>query len=153
MHKAKVYTHNVFLEYFETQTQMIAKPFRWHDSLALMKVDLIHKSDCDNVVLDALSWWEEFQEMSTIQTLWLMSTSEGNLWCKIREGYLNYLKVQRLLGELHKGKALKNIKLVDGLFKYKQSQVYVLQVKLRPLVLKEKYESPIVDHRERKTII
>ena len=42
---------------------------------------------------------------------------------------MNYPEAQRFLGELHKGKALKEVKLVDGLLKYKQNQVYVPQGK------------------------
>jgi hypothetical protein len=34
-------------------------------------------------------------------------------------GYINYTEVQMLLGELGKGKTLKEVKLVDGLLKYK----------------------------------
>ena len=97
-HKAKVYTDNVSLKYFETQTQMNAKSLWWQDSLLLMKVDLIHKSNLGNVVPDVLSRCEEFQELRIIQTLWLMFASEGNLWCKIQEGYIHYSKAQRLLG-------------------------------------------------------
>ena len=78
-HKAKVYMDNVSLKYFEIQAQVSAKSLRWHDSLALMKVDLIHKPDRGNVVPDALSRREEFQAMRTIQTLWLMCAGEGNL--------------------------------------------------------------------------
>ena len=78
-HKAKVYMDNVSLKYFKTQAQVSAKSLRWHDSLAFMKVDLIHKLDRGNVVLDALSRRERFQAMRTIQTLWLMSIGEGNL--------------------------------------------------------------------------
>ena len=78
-HKAKVYMDDVSLKYFKTQAQVSAKSLQWHDSLAFMKVDLIHKLDCGNVVPDALSRQEEFQAMRTIQTLWLMSTGEGNL--------------------------------------------------------------------------
>ena len=60
----KVYTKNMTLKYFETQAQVSAKPLWWHDTLALMKVDLIHKPSCDNVVQDELSRREEFQPMS-----------------------------------------------------------------------------------------
>ena len=88
LHKTKVYTDNVFLKYFETQAQVSAKQLRWHDTLALMNVDLIHKPGRDNVVLDALSRREEFHAMSTTQTLRLMYKGEGNLQQKIREGYL-----------------------------------------------------------------
>ena len=55
LYKTKVYTDNVSLKYFETQAQVSAKQLRWHDTLALMNVDLIHKLGCDNVVPDALS--------------------------------------------------------------------------------------------------
>ena len=78
-HKAKVYTKNVSLKYFKIQAQVSAKSSWWHDSLALMMVDLIHKPDRANVVPDALSRWKEFQAMKTIQTLWLMFTGERNL--------------------------------------------------------------------------
>ena len=48
---------------------------------------------------------------------------------------------------------LKEVKLVDGLLKYKQSRVYVPQGKLKLLVLKEVHDSPIVGHRGEKTTI
>ena len=41
---------------------------------------------------------------------------------------------------------LKDVKLVDGLFKCKQSRVYVPQGKLRLSVLKEEYDNPIASH-------
>ena len=83
---------------------------------------------------------------------WLLFTGEGNLWWKIREGYINFPEVQKLLGELCKGKALKEVRLVDVLFKYKQSWVYVPQGKLRLLAFKEKYHSAVAGHRGEKTI-
>lgn len=33
----------------------------WHDTLAIMDIELIHKPNKDNVVLDALSCKEEYQ--------------------------------------------------------------------------------------------
>jgi hypothetical protein len=47
----------------------------------------------------------------------------------MREGYINYPEAQRLLGELRKGKVLKEVMSVDGLLKYKQSWVYMPQGK------------------------
>ena len=44
---------------------------------------------------------------------------------KIREGYIDYPEAQRLLGEFRKGMVLKEVRLVNGLLKYKQSRVYV----------------------------
>jgi hypothetical protein len=55
LHKTKVYMENVSLNYFETQVQVSAKPLRWHDIWALMKVDLIHKPGHGDVVPDVLS--------------------------------------------------------------------------------------------------
>jgi hypothetical protein len=51
--------------------------------------------------------------------------------------YIKDPKAQRLLAKLRNGKKLKEIKLVDGLLKYKQIQVHVPQWKLKLLVLKE----------------
>jgi hypothetical protein len=39
--------------YLEIQAQVSAKPFRWHNTLVLMKLDLIHKMGHDNMVQDA----------------------------------------------------------------------------------------------------
>ena len=75
---------------------------------------------------------------------------EGNLQHKIREGYFNDPETQRLLDELHKDKALKEIKLVDGILKFKHSWMYVPQGKLRLLVLKEEHNNSIVSHRGEK---
>ena len=66
LHKTKVYTDNVSWKYFGTQVQVSAKPFKWHDTLALMKVDLIHKVGHHNMVRDLVSEREEFQAISTI---------------------------------------------------------------------------------------
>ena len=153
LHKTKVYTDNVSLKYFETQAHVSAKQLRWHDTLALMNVDLIHKPGRDNVVPDALSRREEFQDMSTTQVLRLMYKGEGSLERRIREGYMKDPEAQRLLGELRSGKRHKQVKLENGLLKYKQSRVYVPQGKLRLLILKEEHDSPIAGHRGEKATI
>jgi hypothetical protein len=59
----------VSLKYFRTHAQISAKPLWWHNTLALMKVDLIHKAVHDNMVWNKLSEREEFQEMNTIHIL------------------------------------------------------------------------------------
>ena len=105
-----------------------------------MNVNLIHRPCRDNVVLDTLNRREGFQTMSTTQTLRLIYKGKGNSQRKIREGYINNPKAQRLLGELCKGKALKEVKLLDGLLKYKQNWLYVPQSRLRLLVLKEEHD-------------
>jgi hypothetical protein len=79
-----------------------------------------------------------------------MFASEGNLWGYTREGYINYPEAQRLLGEFRNGKALKEVKLVDGLLKYKQSWVYAPQRKLRLFIFREKYHTTSVGHKREK---
>jgi hypothetical protein len=49
------------LWYFETKSKASMEQLRWHDTLALLDVELIHKPRWDNVVLDALSRKENFQ--------------------------------------------------------------------------------------------
>jgi hypothetical protein len=58
-HKTKVYMDNVSLRYFETQLRVSTKQLRWHDTLALLDVELFHKLGRDNVVLDAINKKEE----------------------------------------------------------------------------------------------
>ena len=144
LHKTKVYTDNMSLKYFETQAHMSAKQLRWHDILALMNIDLIHKPGRDNEMPDALSRKEEFHAMSTTQALRLIYKGEGNLERKIMEGYMKDPEAQRLLGELRQRKKLKDIKLTNGLLKYVQCRMYILQDKLRLLILNEEHDSPIV---------
>ena len=52
------------LKYIGSHAPMSAKPLQWHSTLALMKVNLIHKEAHDNIVWDVLSYLEEFQAMS-----------------------------------------------------------------------------------------
>jgi hypothetical protein len=52
---------NVSLKYFETQPRASIKQLRWHDTLVLLDVELIHKLRWDNVFLGSLNRKEEFQ--------------------------------------------------------------------------------------------
>lgn len=61
MHKIKVLTINVSLKYFEMQPRASTKQLRWHDTMALLDVELKHKLRWDNVVLDVLSQKDAFQ--------------------------------------------------------------------------------------------
>ena len=79
LHKTKVYTDNVYLRQIMAQAKVSAKRLRWYDTLALIKVDLIHKVGHGNVVPDALRRREEFQAMSSIQILWLKFIGEEHL--------------------------------------------------------------------------
>jgi hypothetical protein len=59
--KTNVFTDNVSLRYFETQPRANAKQLQWHDTLALVNIELIHKNGKDNVVSNALSHKNEYQ--------------------------------------------------------------------------------------------
>jgi hypothetical protein len=69
LHKTKVYTDNVSLKYFGKHLLVSANPLRWHYTLALMKMDLIHKVAHDNMVREALNKREVFKARTTISTL------------------------------------------------------------------------------------
>ncbi len=60
-HKTKVFTDNVSLKYFETQLKVSTKQLRWHNTLALLDVEMIHKLRWDNVVPNTLSRKEKIQ--------------------------------------------------------------------------------------------
>jgi hypothetical protein len=68
----------------------------------------------------------------------------------MKERYMKDPKTQRLLVEHRNGKKHKELRLVDGLIKYKQSWIYMLQQKLMLLVLKEEHDSPIGGHRGKR---
>jgi hypothetical protein len=59
-HKTKAFTNNVSLKYFETQLEAMTKQLCWHNTLALMDIELIHKPSKHNVVPNALSHKEEY---------------------------------------------------------------------------------------------
>jgi hypothetical protein len=61
MHKTKVYTNNISLRYFETQPKASMKHLKWHNTLALLDVELIHKLGWDNVVPHVMIRKKEFQ--------------------------------------------------------------------------------------------
>ncbi len=78
--------NNVSLRYFETQPRAITKQLCWHDTLALMDIELIHRPNKDNVVPYALSCKEEYQgrmPWENIQILRNMFVRENDLKRKI----------------------------------------------------------------------
>jgi hypothetical protein len=74
------------------------KQLKWHDTLALLDVELIHKLGQDNVIHDALNRKKEFQlERASTKTQALRAIFEGesSLEQKIREVYMQDLFTQR----------------------------------------------------------
>lgn len=96
--------NNVSLRYFETQPRATTKQLCWHDTLALMDIELIHKPNKDNVVLDALNCKEEYQgkmPWENIQIFQIMFVEESNLERKIQEAYAEDHLMQGYFKKLH----------------------------------------------------
>lgn len=47
------------MKYFDSKTQTSPKELRWYDTIISTDVELIHKLDLENLVLDTLSRREE----------------------------------------------------------------------------------------------
>ncbi len=60
--------NNVSLRYFETQPRAMAKQLRWHNTLALMDIKLIHNPSKKNVVLDVLNRIKEYQREMPLES-------------------------------------------------------------------------------------
>ncbi|KAL3686374.1 hypothetical protein R1sor_008948 [Riccia sorocarpa] len=149
LHKTKVYTDNISLKYFESMDRVTPKQLRWHDTLALMDVDLIHKPGRENVVPDVLSRKEEYMPSST-QVLKAMYQGESVLERKIREGYMRDLTAKEYLDKIKRGGKVPYITFRDGLLRFKQSRIYVGHGKLRVMLLKEAHDVPLAGHKEAK---
>jgi hypothetical protein len=52
---------NVSSKYFETQLKASTKQLKWHDTLVLLDVELIHKPIWDNVLPNALNRQEDLK--------------------------------------------------------------------------------------------
>ncbi len=90
--------------YFETQSKASANKLKWHDTLALLDVELIHKPRWDNIIPNALSRKEEFQlEKPLIKTQALRAIFKGKntLEWNIRKTYVQDPLAQCYFKELH----------------------------------------------------
>ena len=90
------------MQYFEMQLKITPKQWRWVDVLASFNVNLIYKSERDNVVLDALSRRQELR---------IIFMGESSLMKKIREGYQDDEESKKTLDTLRLGKKLKHFRL------------------------------------------
>jgi len=82
----------------------MAKQLQWHNTLALMDIELIHKLSKDNVMLDVLNHKKEYQrEMpwESIQILWIMFIEESDLEIKIQETYVKDYLAQIYFNDLN----------------------------------------------------
>lgn len=78
------------------------KKLRWYDVIVLMDVELIHKLDMDNLVLDTLSRKEEFMGVKLHDTMMLSTIiycDESSLIKGVKEAYKvddDALKINRI---------------------------------------------------------
>ncbi len=90
----------------------------------LLDIELIHEPNKDNVVLNVLSWKEEYQNervVNVMQALRAKFVGESDLDRRLRESYVNDHLAQHYFIELrHKHKVRRN-PFKDGLLKWKQS--------------------------------
>lgn len=90
MHKTKVFMDNVSLRYFETELKASMKQLRWHNTLGLLDVKLIHKLSWDNVVPNVMNKKKEFQadKPSTNRDTKGHLSRESSLKRRIKEAYM-----------------------------------------------------------------
>ncbi len=113
-HETKVFTNNVSLIYFGTQPRAMAKELHWHDTLAVMDIDLNHKFGKNNVVPYVLSRKEEYQgkmHWESIQILWAMFIWESDLDRKIQKAYVEHCLAQSYFNDLRQKKKVRGITL------------------------------------------
>jgi len=82
---------NISLQYFKTQPKASTKQLTWHNTMALLNVELIHKPGQNNVVLDALNTKEKFQmekPLTKTQALKAIFQGENSLERRIKEAYV-----------------------------------------------------------------
>jgi hypothetical protein len=89
-----------------------------------MDIKLIHEPDKNNVVLDALSRKEDYQNeriVNVTQALRAKFVGESDLDRRLRESYVNDRLAQHYFNELRQKHKLRGNPFKDRLLKWKQS--------------------------------
>jgi hypothetical protein len=63
-----VWTDNVTLKYFTIQPKLSSKQMKWQDTLALFNMDIRHKPEKENLVLDTLSQKHQLKVLYVAET-------------------------------------------------------------------------------------
>jgi hypothetical protein len=100
---------------------------KWQDTLALFNVNIWHKLGKDNVVPDVLNWKHQFKMVYVVETkfqkeVWLANCCD-EFAKEIRQNIKKGIKSQ--------------FHLQDGLLWYKQNRFYVLEGRLKDVLLKK----------------
>jgi len=110
-----VWTDNVTLKYFATQSKVSSKQVRWQDTLALFNVDIRHKPRKENIVPDALSWKHQFR---------VVYVGETELQREVRLINRQDVFAKEARQSIQNG-AKSLFHLQNGLLWYKQKMLYV----------------------------
>ncbi len=136
-----VWIDNVTLKYFATQPKLSSKQVRWQDTLALFNVDIWHKPRQENVVLDALSRKHQLK---------VVYMGETKFQKEVRLASCCNEVVKEVKKNIQKG-IKSHFQLRIGLLWYKQNQLYVLEGRLRDVLLKECHDGLLASHGGAKT--
>jgi hypothetical protein len=109
---------------------------RWQDTLALFNVDIRHKPRKENVVLDALNRKHQLK---------VMYVGETKLQKEVRLGSRRSEFAKEVKQNIQKG-IKSHFHLRNGLLWYKQNRLYVLERRLKEVLLKECHDGPLASH-------
>ncbi len=131
-----VWTDNVTLKYFATQPKLSSKQVKWQDTLALFNVDIRHKPRKENVVLDALIRKHQLK---------VVYVGETELQKEVRLASYRDEFTKEMMQNIQNG-AKSHFHLQNGLLWYKQNRLYVLEGKIKDIILKECHDGPLAGH-------
>jgi hypothetical protein len=135
-----VWIDNVTLKYFATQPKLSSKQVKWQDTLALFNVDIRHKPGKENVVPDALNRKHQLKVVyvgkTKLQNGVRLANHHEEFAKKVRQNIQNGAK--------------SHFHLQNGLLWYKQNRFYVLERRMRDVLLKESHDGPLAKHSAAK---
>jgi hypothetical protein len=131
-----VWTDNVTLKYFATQPKLSSKQVRWQDTWALFNVDIWHKPEKENIVLDALSQKHQLR---------MVYVGETELQKDVRLASRKDAFAKEMRQNIQNG-AKSHFHFRNGLLWYKQNRLYVPEGKMRDTILKECHDGPLAGH-------
>jgi hypothetical protein len=109
---------------------------RWQNTLALFNVDIRHKPGKDNVVPDALSQKHQLK---------VVYVGEMELQKEVRLTSRHDQFTKEMRQNIQNG-AKSHFQVRNGLLWYKQNRLYVLEGRMRDVLLKECHDGSLVGH-------
>ncbi len=131
-----VWTDNVSLKYFAIQPKLSLKQVRWQDTLVLFNLDIRHKFGKENVMPNVLSRKHQLK---------VVYMGETKFQKEVRLASRQDEFAKEMKQNIQKG-IKSHFRLQNGLLWYKQNRLYVLEGRLRDVLLKECHDGPLVGH-------